>query len=125
MIQQANGGPVGPVPGPGEWPRWVARCAGRLAAVAEPDDRPLSALPSPGARVTAFVAILVAGLAGGMIGFALVRLQCEGDCALPMGIGAFSGAVIAAGGMSVVAVLVLRAIGEWREVEERERSTRR
>ena len=95
---------------------------GRLAAVPETDDRPLSALPSPGARAAAFVAILIAGLAGGLIGFALVRLQCEGDCALPKGIGAFAGAVIAAGGMSVVAVLVLRAIGEWREVEQRERS---
>lgn len=93
--------------------------------MAEPDDRPLSALPSSGARVAAFVAILIAGLAGGLIGLALVRLQCDGNCALPMGIGAFSGAVIAAGGMSVVAVLVLRAIGEWREVEQRERSTPR
>lgn len=96
-----------------------------MAAVAEPDDRPLSALPSPVARAAAFVAILVAGLAGGLIGFALVRLQCDGDCAVPKGIGAFVGAVTAAGGMSIVAVLVLRAIGEWREVEQRERSTPR
>lgn len=103
----------------------MSGCDGRLAAVAEPDDRPLSALPSPGARVAAFVAILVAGLAGGLIGYSLVRLQCDGNCALPMGVGAFVGAVIAAGGMSIVAVLVLRAIGEWREVEQHQRSTPR
>jgi hypothetical protein len=90
-----------------------------LADVAEPDERPLSALPSPAARVAAFVAILVAGLAGGLIGYALVHIQCEGDCALPLGIGTFAGAVIAAGGMSIVAVLVLRAVGEWSEVERR------
>jgi hypothetical protein len=96
-----------------------------LADVAEPDARPLSALPSPGARVAAFVAILVSGLAGGLIGYALVRIQCDGDCALPLGIGAFIGAVVAAGGMSIVAVLVLRAVGEWKEVEQRERSIKR
>jgi hypothetical protein len=68
---------------------------------------------------------LVAGLAGGLIGYALVRIQCDGDCALPLGIGAFFGAVIAAGGMSIVAVLVLRAVGEWKEVERREQSIQR
>jgi hypothetical protein len=30
------------------------------------------------------------------------------------------GAVVAAGGLAIVAVLVLRAMGEWREVEDRE-----
>ncbi len=85
---------------------------------------PLSALPSPAARVAAFVAILVGGLAGGLIGFTLVKLQCNGSCASPKGIGALAGALIAAGGMSVVAVLVLRAVGEWRQVEQRERSGR-
>lgn len=93
--------------------------------MADDDTRPLSALPSPGARIAAFVAILVGGFAGGLIGFTLVRIQCEGDCAVPMGIGAFVGAVGAALGMSIVAVLVLRAIGEWREVDQRERSTLR
>lgn len=92
--------------------------------MAQPE-RPLSALPSPAARAAAFVAILVAGLAGGLIGYALVHIQCDGNCAVPMGIGIFAGAVVAAGGMSVVAVLVLRAIGEWREVERREKSIQR
>lgn len=87
-------------------------------------DRPLSALPSPAARVAAFVAILVGGLAGGLIGYTMVKLQCDGACAAPRGIGTLAGALIAAGGMSVVAVLVLRAVGEWRQVEQRERSGR-
>lgn len=86
------------------------------------DDRPLSALPSVAARVTAFVAICVSGLAGALIGSSLVSLQCEGDCGLAIGLGVLAGAVIAAGGMAIVAVLVMRALGEWREIEDRERA---
>jgi hypothetical protein len=80
--------------------------------------RPLSALPSPAARGAAFAAICLAGVAGGLIGYSLVRLQCDGDCGLPLGIGILVGAIVAAGGMSVVAVLVLRAVGEWRELQD-------
>jgi hypothetical protein len=79
-----------------------------------PDDRPLSAIPSPTARLAAFASILLAGAAGGLIGYTLVSLQCAGDCALPLGIGLLVGALISAVGMSIVAVLVLRAQGEWR-----------
>ncbi len=82
-------------------------------------DEPLSALPSVGVRVAAFVAILLSGLAGGLIGYSLVNLQCDGDCGLPKGLGILAGAVIAAGGMAIVAVLVMRALGEWREIEDR------
>lgn len=81
-------------------------------------DRPLSALPSPTARAAAFAAILLGGAAGGLIGHTLAALQCSGECGTPRGIGTFVGAVLAAGGMSVVAVLVLRAVGEWRELEQ-------
>ncbi|MEQ1872087.1 MAG: hypothetical protein ABL953_00040 [Ilumatobacteraceae bacterium] len=88
-------------------------------------ERPLSALPSPRARAAAFVAILVAGFAGGLIGYTLVKLQCDGTCATARGVGIFIGAVSAAGGMSIVAVLVLRAVGEWRQVEQRERTRQR
>lgn len=86
--------------------------------MSEPPDRPLSALPSPAARAAAFAAICLGGVAGGLIGYSLVRLQCEGDCALPLGLGIFVGSIIAAGGMSIVAVLVLRAVGEWRELQD-------
>ncbi len=86
--------------------------------VADPE-RALSALPSVGIRLGAFVAILLSGLAGGIIGYSLAALQCEGDCGLAKGIGLLIGATIAAGGMAVVAVLVMRAVGEWREIEDR------
>jgi hypothetical protein len=74
--------------------------------------------------VAAFVAIVLGGLAGGLIGFTLVKLQCVGACDTPKGLGLLIGAVLAAGGMSIVAVLVLRALGEWRQIEQRERSMR-
>src|SRR3954447_77131 len=103
---------------------------GRMAAALydpaiEPDargDLPIStgpsALPSRTARFLAFAAILVAGICGGLIGYAVVNVQCHGACATPNGIGALTGAVIAAGGVAVVAVLVLRAMGEWRRIQE-------
>ena len=72
-----------------------------------------TALPPVKARVVAFVAIVVAGISGLLIGASLVRIQCSGDCGTPIGLGALSGAVIGAGGVAVVAVLVLRAMGEW------------
>ena len=84
--------------------------------------RPLSALPSPAARAAAFVSIILGGLAGGLIGYSLVRVQCDGQCGFGRGLGAFIGAAIAAVGMSVVAVLVLRALGEWRDIEDSRRN---
>ena len=89
--------------------------------MAEMDEtsRPLSALPSVGVRIGAFVSICLSGLAGALIGYSLISLQCEGDCGVPLGLGVLIGAVVAAGGMAIVAVLVMRALGEWREVESR------
>lgn len=83
------------------------------------DPRPLSALPSPLARALAFASILLGGVAGGFIGFALVDIQYSGESSIPLGIGLFAGSIIAAGGTAIVAVLVLRALGEWRDVELR------
>ena len=85
-------------------------------------ETPLSALPPPQARVAAFVAIMLGGLAGGLIGYTLVKLQCHGTCATQRGLGALFGAIAAAIGMSIVAVLVLRALGEWKEIERRQKS---
>ncbi|MBU3688298.1 MAG: hypothetical protein B7C54_07565 [Acidimicrobiales bacterium mtb01] len=83
------------------------------------DERPLSALPSPAARALAFAAILIGGFAGGVIGFALVDIQYSGDATWPRGLGIVIGAVLAAGGTAIVAVLVLRALGEWRDINDR------
>lgn len=82
-------------------------------------DRRMSALPSVLARVVAFVSIIVAGIAGALIGFTLVDLQCQGECDVPNSIGLILGAATGALGMGVVAVLVLRATGEWKELERR------
>ena len=60
----------------------------------------LSALPSTAARAIAFV-------------------QCEGSCATPQGLGILIGAVLTAAGTAIVAVLALRALGEWRELAEK------
>lgn len=68
----------------------------------------------------AFVSILVGGLAGGLIGYALVDVQCDGNCGLPLGLGVLVGSVLSAGGTAIVAVLVLRALGEWREMADRD-----
>lgn len=73
----------------------------------------------------AFVAIVLGGFAGGLIGYTLAKLQCDGECGVQRGVGTLVGSVGAALGMSVVAVLVLRAIGEWREIERRERAAGR
>jgi hypothetical protein len=80
--------------------------------------RPLSALPSVFARAVAYVSIIIAGIAGALIGFTLVDLQCQGDCDVPNSIGLILGAATGALGMGVVAVLVLRATGEWKELED-------
>lgn len=78
----------------------------------------LSALPSAVARVLAFAAILIGGLAGGIIGYALAKVQCTGDCDFALAIGIIAGSVISAAGTAVVAVLGLRALGEWREISD-------
>lgn len=79
-----------------------------------------SALPSVGARVLAFALILLAGTAGGFIGYSFVDLQCEGDCTVPNGLGGLVGALIGAVGVAVVTVLALRAMGEWRTIRQRD-----
>lgn len=73
-----------------------------------------AALPPVGARLVAFAAICVAGFCGGLIGYAVVDIQCTGDCSTPSAIGALIGAVLSAAGVAVVSVLALRAMSEWK-----------
>jgi hypothetical protein len=63
------------------------------------------------------VAIVLAGLFGGMIGYSVVDLQCGGECSLGTAAGGFVGAIGAAGGVAIVAVLTLRAMGEWEHIQ--------
>ena len=111
----------------------------------------MTALPSVAARLLAFVAILVGGVCGGLIGYSVTDLQCgngnggpvvigapanggaptttiaprsksdDSGCRSWSGGGGVLGALVGAGGTAVVAVLVLRAMAEWRrdlDVEE-------
>ena len=79
-----------------------------------PDYTPTS-LPPTSARVLAFLAILVGGICGGLIGYGFTDLTCTGECgALAGGVGVL-GAVIGAAGVGVVAILALRAMGEWKQ----------
>ncbi|MEY4633704.1 MAG: hypothetical protein RLZ18_1076 [Actinomycetota bacterium] len=80
----------------------------------------LSALPSRVARIMAFVAILIGGGAGALIGYAMADIQSDNASSLAHGIGILIGSVASAAGTAVVAVLVLRALGEWREIADRQ-----
>ncbi|MCP3913891.1 MAG: hypothetical protein GY745_04970 [Actinomycetia bacterium] len=79
---------------------------------------PIEPLPPVGARVLAVASILVAGLCGGLIGYAFTDLQVDGDNIWPA-LGGLAGALTAAGGVAIVAVLVLRAMGEWHVTNQR------
>jgi len=79
----------------------------------------LSALPSTAARALAFISILIGGLAGALIGYALVDVQTENASGLLLGFGILIGSALSAAGTAVVAVLVLRALGEWREIADK------
>ena len=81
--------------------------------VAQPT-RPASALPSRTARLAAFAAVLVAGVCGGLIGWAVTDVSCGGDCDALAGTAGVLTAIGAAVGVAIVAVLTLRAMGEWK-----------
>jgi hypothetical protein len=76
------------------------------------DDVTPPMLPSRWAFLLAFGGVVLAGILGGIIGFGIADVSSQSD--LSHLIGAFVGAVIGAGGVGVVAVLVLRAMAEWR-----------
>jgi hypothetical protein len=80
---------------------------------------PPTALPSVAARALGFVAIVASGAIGAFIGWGFTDLQCRGDCTTPNAIGALVGALVGAGGVAVVVVLALRAMGEWRTIQRR------
>jgi hypothetical protein len=86
---------------------------------ADPDYAPTS-LPSTGARVLAFAAILLGGLFGGLIGYGITDIQCGHDCSRAAGGFGLLGAVLGAVGVGVVSILALRAMGEWRTIQRRD-----
>ena len=81
---------------------------------------PESARPSVLARVIAFGAVVLSGACGALIGYAVADLQCTGDCTAATGFAAIFGGALTATGVAIVVVLVLRAMGEWRTIRDRE-----
>ena len=75
---------------------------------------PESQLPSVLARVLAFASVLVGGGAGALIGYAFAQLGGFEGAAI--GAVTFVSALVGAGGVAVVAVLTLRAFGEWETI---------
>jgi hypothetical protein len=91
-------------------------------------------VPRRGPLLLAFFAVTVCGLLGGLIGYGLVDTSCKEEpsllerllesvrgyhptahhCATARAGGSVAGAVLAAIGAGVVAVLMLRAMAEWR-----------
>jgi hypothetical protein len=71
-------------------------------------------LPSRTAYLLAFLSVVIAGAFGGVIGYGLVDISCEGNCDAAKVAGTFIGSIFAAGGVGIVAVLVLRAMAEWK-----------
>lgn len=82
------------------------------------------AAPPVWARIVAAASILIGGACGGLIGWSIVDLQCTGDCATTAAIAGVVGAVAGAIGVAVVAVLTLRAMAEWKAIENRDRARR-
>lgn len=79
----------------------------------------MSALPSVTARVVAFLAVFVGGAAGATIGGSFASLSCKGSCGAWVGGSLWIGSLLGALGMAVIAVLTLRALGEWNTVRTR------
>ena len=68
--------------------------------------------------------IIIAGVAGGLIGWSIVDLQCTDDCSSTAALTGVATALICAIGVAVVAVLTLRAMAEWKAIEARDRARR-
>ena len=76
------------------------------------DDEVPPMLPSRGVYLLAFGAVVLAGVLGGIIGYGIADVGS--DSAAARFVGTLLGSIIAAGGVGIVAVLVLRAMAEWR-----------
>jgi hypothetical protein len=81
-----------------------------------------TALPSVRARIFAFLAIIVASSCGGL----MTSLQFEPENELWLLFGGVIGSLVAAPGVAIVVVLVLRAMAEWSDqASARTRSARK
>jgi hypothetical protein len=71
-------------------------------------------MPSRGAFLLAFASVVGAGIFGGVIGYGLVDIDCGRNCEGSKLLAVVIGALVGAIGVGVVAVLVLRAMSEWK-----------
>jgi hypothetical protein len=71
-------------------------------------------MPSRTAFLLAFASVIVAGVFGGVIGYGLADIDCTRSCSGSRLLATVIGAVLGAAGVGIVAVLVLRAMSEWR-----------
>lgn len=79
--------------------------------------------PSLLARTLTVGAVVAAGACGALIGWAVVDLQCAGDCTVQTGIGGIVGALLAALGTALICVLAIQAMAEWHQQEGRRRAS--
>lgn len=92
------------------------------SSAGSPSGRDTSAAPPLLARILAVVAIVIAGLCGGLIGYAVMDLQCDDGCTTVAGFVGLASAIGAAAGVAIVAVLTLRAMSEWEATEAARRA---
>jgi len=71
-------------------------------------------LPSRAAYLLAFLSVVVAGLFGGIIGYGIVDVGSKGPASTAKLLGTLVGAAGGAVGVGIIAVLVLRAMAEWK-----------
>jgi hypothetical protein len=90
-----------------------------IAAVEDSVEEPVGreappTMPSRGAFLLAFVSVVGAGIFGAVIGYGLVDIDCGRNCEGSKALGIIIGALVGAIGVGIVAVLVLRAMSEWK-----------
>jgi lipid-binding SYLF domain-containing protein len=71
-------------------------------------------MPSRGAFLLTFVSVVGAGVFGGVIGYGLVDIDSPTNSEGSKLLGIVFGALIGAVGVGIVAVLMLRAMSEWK-----------
>ena len=76
-----------------------------------------SSAPSIRAISLAIISIILSGLCGGFVGYAVTDLQCSTSCTTLAGSIGVITAATAAGGVAVVVNLALRAMAEWKVVQ--------
>ncbi len=76
-----------------------------------------------GVMVGGLLAVAFGAMCGAAIGFGLTDIGCHGKCSTPRTVGTLFGASFGALGVSIVAVLVMRALVEWRRHNPSSRSS--